>query len=176
MKRVASHIVVLAPDDIRRNAVVELDDNGVLTRIFDLNDANVESSHTLFFDGIISAPVVSISSHCVADKILELTTNYHFIDFTKEIPTKEILPNGKPLLIDCGTENPLEINALLPKLSIVLSAFSVFEIISACVFFPALLLTNAAPLEIGKCTSLVIWQNADLVNKTLTEKTNISSL
>ena len=176
MKRVASHFVVLAPDDIRRNAAVELDGHGVLTNIFDLNDSHVESAHTLFFDGIISAPIVSLSSHVDEDKIIELTTNYHFIDFSKEIPTKEIIPNGKPLLIDLGTENPLEINAILPKLSIVLSAFTVFEIISACIFYPALLLTGSSPLEIGVRTSLIIWQNADLVNKTLTEKTNISSL
>ncbi len=176
MKRVASHFVVLAPEDIRRNAVVELDDNSVLTQVFDLNDSHVESAHTLFFDGIISAPIVSLSSHVDEDKIIELTTNYHFIDFSKEISTKEILPNGKPLLIDFGTEIPLEINAILPKLSIVLSAFSVFEIISACVFYPALLLTGSSPLEIGVRTSLIIWQNADLLNKTLIEKTNISSL
>jgi len=176
MKRMASHFVALAPDDIRRNAAVELDGHGVLTNIFDLNDGHVESAHTLFYDGIISAPVVSISSHCVADKILELTDNFHFVDFTKEIPTKEIIPNGKQLIIDFGTENPLEINALLPKLSIVLSAFSVFEIVSACVFYPALLLTETSPLEIGVRTSLIIWQNADLVNKTFTEKTNIRSL
>jgi hypothetical protein len=176
MKRVASHFVVLAPEDIRRNAVMELDDNSVLTQVFGLNDAHVEASYTQFFDGIISAPVVSMSSHCEADKILELTANYHFIDFSKEIPTKEIIPNGKPLIIDFGTENPLQINALLPKLPIVLSAFSVFEIISACVFYPALLLTETSPLEIGVRTSLIIWQNADLVNKTFTEKTNIRSL
>ena len=176
MKRVASHFIVCSPHDIRRNAVVELDDNGVLTQVFDLNDSHVEAAHTLFYDGVISATVMSMGFHFEADMILEMTDNFHFIDFTKEIPTKEILPNGKPLLIDFGTENPSEINSLLSKLSPYVTAFTVFDLVSACVSYPALLLDHSAPLQAGKFTPLIIWQDVDLVNKKITEKTKVSFL
>lgn len=54
MKRIAANRILINPETLLLNAVVELDDAGVVRRIFELSECNVEPSHTRFFNGLIT--------------------------------------------------------------------------------------------------------------------------
>ena len=42
---------------------MELDEQNVVRSIFSLDDGNVETAQTLFFDGILSQEIVSVKQH-----------------------------------------------------------------------------------------------------------------
>ena len=54
MKRIGAHYLYINPDILLKNGVVEIDDNGVVTDYFSLNDVNVESSNTEFYTGFLA--------------------------------------------------------------------------------------------------------------------------
>ena len=176
MKRVGSQLCFCSPELILRRMAVEQNDENTITRIFSLDDGIVESANTLFFDGILSAEIVSLKqsgSIRLSEKHID---DYQYIDISEEIPTKEITPGSKPLILDFGTDSPLKINKLLTQLTPVLSSFSIFEIIAACTFYPALALNKTSKLCINATTRLLLWENVDLVNKRITLQTCIRGI
>jgi len=156
-----------------RRTVVELDGQNTVTRLFSLDDSPVESANTLFYDGIISAETISLKINCTDSQ--RLTADYLYVDVSEDLP-EEIEISGKPLLLDFGTNTVEIINKKLSLLFNVLQAFSLGEIIAACCYYPALATGKTADLQPGRQTKLILWEKADLVNKKLTQQTQIKEL
>jgi len=176
MKRVGSQLCFCSPALILRRMAVEQNDENTVTRIFSLDDGIVESANTLFFDGILSAEIVSLKQSGATLLNEKLMDDYQYIDISEEIPTKEIAPGSKPLILDFGTDSTLQINESLAQLAPLLSTFSVFEIIAACTYYPALALNKTGKLCENRTTQLLLWKNVDLVNKRITLQTRIRKI
>ena len=153
--------------------VVEQGDNQLLTNLFSLESQQVESAQTLFYDGILSMGVVSIKQQMVSTQGANLVANYQYVDLSSSPLSSIITPSNVPLVLDFGTTDIAEINPLLRLYYPLLSAFPIFDIIAACVYYPAQLLGRKCELEVGIATELNLWQGVDLVNKKLTEHTSV---
>lgn len=176
MTRVASQFTFCSPEHILPRMVVEQDEQNLVTRLFSLDGNQVESAQTLFFDGILSGEIVSVKKNISPTEIAQLVMKYNYVDVTDRLPANDIISTGKPLLLDFGTTSSYEINYQFERLAPALSAFSVFEIIAACVYYPLLLLGQPAILS-EKCrTKLMLWENVDLLNKRITEHTRIRQM
>lgn len=173
MKRITSHFVFVSPDEILRNTVIERNETNTVTQIFNLNDLRSESANTLFFDGIISSDVISLK-----EKNWDITpaikASFHYLDVSSATTHAIIPKTDLPLLIDFGTENHITINLLLKSLAPFLSEFSIFEIIAACTYFPKQIIHQYFKLNAGESTPLIQWKNCDLLNKKLTQTTQIA--
>lgn len=176
MKRVGSQLCFCSPALILRRMAVEQNDENTITRIFNLDDGIVESANTLFFDGILSAEIVSLKQSGVTHLSEKVMVDYQYIDTSEEIPTKEIIWESKPLLLDFGTDSFLQINKSLAQLAPLLSSFSIFEIIAACTYHPALVLNKTGELCENRTTRLLLWENVDLLNKRITKRTHIREM
>lgn len=171
--RVASQLIFCSPNEILRRTAVELNEQKTITRLFNLDENVVETAQTLFFDGILSAEIISVKEH--VSYLGSLVPEYNYIDLSCGIPT-EIVASEKPLLLDFGTHSPERINQILAELTQALSAFSMFEIIAACCYYPALVVGKAASLSINRKTKLLLWEGSDLVNKRITKQTRIREI
>jgi hypothetical protein len=171
--RVASQLTFCSPQQILRRTVVEQDDQKVVTGIFSLDDCPVESAHTLFYDGIISAGIISLKQHVIKSSINELISGYQYIDLTETIPTEKIHRTAKPLILDFGTDSINTINSKLPLLASVLETFSAIEIIAGCTYYPPILVGLESVLAVNSKTDLLLWENIDLVNNRISDKTKI---
>ena len=173
MTRVGSQLTFCSPQRILRRTVVEKDEQNIITRFFSLDDGNAESEQTLFFDGIISAGIISIKQNIPVLNPENFISNYNYFDLSENLSVSEIIPTDKPLVLGFGTVTTNEINKLLPQFTLALKAFSIYEIIAAYTFYPALMLGQKAGLVENMHTRLLLWENADLVNKCLTFSTKI---
>ena len=176
MKRFASQLTFCSPERILRNTVVEQDENGVITAIFNLHELRVESTHTKFLDGIISPQFVSLKLNKFDGNSKIDLTQYQYIDLSESTDFKDLVATNLPLIFDFGNNSQLEINQKLKLLSTSLISFSIFDIIAACVFHPAKILGVCTDLEISNQLQLVIWEQVDLVNKKLTSTSHIAFL
>ncbi|HET7734122.1 MAG TPA: hypothetical protein VFK73_09820 [Paludibacter sp.] len=173
MMRIASQLTFCSPDEIMRRAVVELDEQKIITRLFSLDGNAVESAQTLFYDGILSAEIISVKEQ--VSMLDNLASEYNYIDLSLGIPT-EIVASEKPLLLDFGTHSPEKINQIFAGLTQVISAFSIFEIIAACCYYPALVVGEGASLSANRKTKILLWEGSDLVNKRITKQTRIRGI
>jgi hypothetical protein len=176
MKRVGSQLCFCSPELILRRMAVEQNDENTVTRIFSLDDGIVESANTLFFDGILSAEIISLKQFGINNLNEKLVNDYQYIDISDELPKQKIIPGSKPLLLDAGTDSILLINKLLAQLAPALSSFSIYEIIAACTFYPALALNRTSELCVNRTTRLLLWENVDLVNKRITLQTRVREI
>ena len=176
MTCIGSQLIFCSPQQILRRTAVEKDENNFITGFYGLENRFVETAHTLFFDGIISADIISLKQNITIEKIKELTANYNFVDLSEGFSTVEIIENNKPLICDFGTNSLSEINLKLAKTNLNNSSFSIFDIIASCVYYPALLLDQKAELSLNSQTKLLLWENVDLVNKTITANTKIRGI
>ncbi len=172
MIRVASQLTFCSPEKILRRTVVERDNQNRITQLFSLDESPVESAQTLFFDGIISAEIVSLKQNIPSDKIPEIVKRYNYIDISGDVFQINLV-SEMTLILDFGTNSMEEINSKLAKLSIELSNIPVFDLIAACVYFPAVLIGKEAELRINRQTDLVLWENVNLPEKQLTLKSRI---
>lgn len=176
MIRVASQFTFCSPQQILSRTVVEQDDHNVITRLFSLDESAVESAQTLFFDGILSAEIISLKDNIPQEELTKIADNYQYIDFSIENKLEIIIPTNKPILIDFGTILNNEINAKIASHSFVLQHFSVFEIIAACTYFPSIVLDLPAQLTPARYSQLLLWENVDLINKKVTKHTKIRKI
>jgi len=170
---IGSQLTFCSPGNILRRTAVEKDERDVVSRIFSLDESHVESSHTLFYDGIISSEIVSLKQHVSSEKIAELTTGYHYIDFSEANISAKISDDMSPVIFDFAGSTLNEINRKLTVIAQQCSAIPIFDVIAGCVFYPALLLGYEAQLTKGRQTKLLLWEHTDLVNKTLTVSTKM---
>jgi hypothetical protein len=170
---IGSQLTFCSPGNILRRTAVETDERNVVSRIFSLDESSVESAHTLFYDGIVSAEMVSMKQHVWSEKIAELTADYCYIDASENKFSEKIINLADPIILDFGDLTLNEINRKLAEIAQQCSSIPVFDVIAGCVFYPALLLGYEAQLTQGRQTKLLLWESTDLVNKTLTVSTKI---
>jgi len=176
MIRVSSQITFCSPDTILRRTIVELNDKNILTHLFSLDDGNFELSQTLFFDGILSQELVSVKQNTGNKEISSFVNNYNYFDFSESLPTIELVKTNNPLILDVGTNSFNRLNSILPYLSKFLNAFSIFEIIAACTYYPALVSGLTTGLTENKYTHLMLWENVDLALKKLTSYSQLKEM
>jgi len=176
MIRVGSQLTFCSPERILRRSVVELDEQNVITGIFSLDDGNVETAQTLFYDGIVSPGIVSLKQAMPIERISGQLKDYEYYDLCV-IPSEIVLlKTDKPLILDFGTNSTDRINTLLPYLTEALKAFSIFEIIAACTYFPSLLTDQSAGLIVNGSSGILLWENVDLIEKKLLANTQVREM
>jgi len=156
--------------------VVEVDEQNVIRSIYSLDDRNVETSQTLFFDGILSRGIVSVKQHISKADTYSLMQNYQYLDISENNLLSQIVLTTKPLIMDFGTMLPNEINKLIPFLASVFTELSIFDIIAACTYYPSLFLGWTAGLTENSIAQLVLWENVDLIEKKLTISTFVRAI
>ena len=155
---------------------MEQDDHQVITRLFCLDDGNVEASQTLFFDGIISAEIVSLKQNVRVESFQGHLKDFQYLDLSGDIPSFRIQKRDKPLVVDFGTNSPKIINILIHLLVPIISEFSIFDIIAGCTYYPSLLLGRTAGLDENMKIKLILWENVDLIKKVITSETCIREI
>jgi hypothetical protein len=144
-------------------------------QLFSLDDSQVESAQTLFFDGIISAEIVSLKQNIPSEKIKEIARDYNYIDISGDTFSKN-LASKMPLLLDFGTNLIEEINFKLAEFAIEFSTVPVFDLITACVYYPNVLIGKEPELKVNNQTNLVLWENVNLPEKRLTSKSRVRKI
>lgn len=175
MIRFSSQLVFCSPQQILRRTVIEQNEKNTITRIFSLDESIAESAQTSFFNGIISSEIVSIKQFS-KDATDQLDSDYQYIDFSEVIPVKQIVPSGKPLILDFGSNNTEAINRKLSTLASILVDFSIVDIIAAVTYYPAIIAGKINSVQENNSTRLLLWENIDFSNNRLTEKTRIRFL
>ncbi|MEI6754246.1 MAG: hypothetical protein WCK78_13905 [Paludibacter sp.] len=175
INRVSSHFLFCEPDRILRQSVIERDGNQTVKAIFSLNDKNVETAQTSFFNGVISAEIVSLKLNTIEEQLIGIGNEYNYVDLSLKNPVIDFTIN-KQLLIDFGTEDTDEINRILRKAGELFASFSVFDFIAASVYYPALLVNRNAVIELYKSAELILWEQVDLVLKQLKAETRIREI
>lgn len=172
MKRIGSQLVVCTPERILRQSAVEINDSGVVTNVFSLTESPVEAASTLFYDGIISADIVSLKVNRTIDA--SILQEYNYIDLSSD--HDRIVQSEKQLILDFGHLDIAQISLLLRKQAASLSHYSIFEIISACCYVPAKIIRLDHQLRVGLQSRLLLWQGCNLVDKKLTHQLHIRPL
>lgn len=172
MKRIGSQLVFCSPEQILRQSAVELNDSGVVTNIFSLTESPVEAASTLFFDGIISADMVSLKLNRAVDN--DILKEYNYADLTSG--NGKIEQSEKQLILDFGNLDIDQISLRLRKQVASLSSYSIFEIIGACSYCPAKIIGSDQHLRKGIQSRLLLWQGCDMINKKLTHQLHIRPL
>lgn len=85
MKRVACQLLFCSPTDVRKMHAIEIDEQHKITNIFDLSNRPVESAHTLFYDGIISAVPISLKQFGLGKSTI--TDKFCYIDLCNSTNT-----------------------------------------------------------------------------------------
>ena len=173
--RVSSHLLFCEPDKILRQSVVERNKDQCITAIFSLTNNQAESANTLFYNGLISTKVVSLKLKLTIEELIKIRNEYNYIDCTIVNPDIKLLPN-KRLIVDFGTEEPEEINFLLQKKYKSFECISLFNFISATVYYPSLLTHLNTGLELNKTADLILWEPVDFANKHLKSNTRIRKI
>jgi len=176
MIRVGSQLTFCSPEKILRRTAVEFDEQHVITQLLNLDDGNVEPSQTLFYDGILSAGIVSVKQHAGTENMSHLLGDYLYVDVSGQIPAAVIKQTGKPLILDFGAKTLNEINNLIPILASAFSGFSIFDILAACTYYPSLILGKTAGLTENTRSQVILWENVDMIEKKLTFNTFIREI
>ncbi|MDD4993633.1 MAG: hypothetical protein PHR83_15525 [Paludibacter sp.] len=171
--RVASQLTFCSPQKVLRRTVIEQDELNRITAIFGLDESSEESAHTLFYDGILSAEIISISQSANQTDLTGELSGYEYINLSESLPTNIVRRTEKPLILDFGTNVIDKINSKLFNLIPLLETYSVLEIIAACSYYPAIVCGINPDLTENRKTDLLLWENVDLVNKRMTQKTRI---
>ena len=174
MIRLASQLLFCSPSEILRGVVVERDDLNIITRIFRVDENPVESAQTLFFDGIISGEIVSLKQNVSNEDLTYKIKDYNYVDISIGVP--DIKRTDKPLLLDFGIDSFDEINSRLSACAAALADVSMFDLIAACVFYPALVIQRNADLAVGRQSELLLWENSDLLNKRFTPAVRVRKI
>jgi len=175
MIRFSSQLVFCSPQQILRRTVIEQNENNTIARIFSLDESIAESAQTMFYNGIISSEIVSIKQFS-GDAAAQLHSDYQYIDFSEVIPLKQIVPTGKTLILDFGSNNTDEINRKFSVLASILVNFSIVDIIAAVTYYPAMIAGKTNSIQENNSTRLLLWENIDFSNNRLMEKTRIRFL
>lgn len=176
MFRVATQLTFCSPQKLLRRTVVEQDLHSYITRIFSLDDGLVESAHTLFFDGVLSAQIRSLKLLLSPTDIDRVKADFQYVDLSDDCDFVLNLNLDKKLILDFGTCEPSVINIKLKYYAQQLSQLSLTDVLSACTYYPALILGETSEIIENQCTKLIIWDGFDLVNKKFTNRTFVRSL
>jgi hypothetical protein len=126
MKSLSSQLIITESAEILRNSVVQLTDASI--SYHNILEDNHETAHTVFYDGIISPPIISVTKRGIHKSEIE-KCGYKLISFYDL--AKEKLTESKKIIIDFGTEDLLIINNLIHSNKETLDYFDSINFITA---------------------------------------------
>lgn len=157
MKRVCSQLLFCAPDKVLRNTIVEQDCNNQIINLISLDHQLSETSHTLFYDGIISSDIISLNiSSC--DELSDKIGDYQYIQLSDLKSDHPLTPGLKPLILDFESNDISVINKILKDKYLLLSNFKPLDIIAGCTYYPNQYLNLSKELKIYSRSQLILWK------------------
>jgi|GEM_PF-4847375 len=169
MKRIGSHWVYSAPGVNYRNSAVEISVDNKLIRVIDLTQEIAEPCRTLFYNGIISASILSVSQQIKKKFISTEQFNYIDLKYNHELSPERLNPD-LPFIFDFGTENPDEINKMMPELFRFSGILTLSRIVEGCVYNPRGFLGALHDGIFSGCSDLILWENNYLADNKMSEK------
>lgn len=165
MKCLSSQLIITESSEILRNSYVRFDNLGlsyhnVLTK-------NHETARTIFQDGIISPPVISVSKLRICKSEIE-KSGYELLSFEDLILRKKL--ENRKTIIDFATEEVLIINRLIKNNYKNLSNINSLDFIIACTVSPLLFLESSDKMVENR----LIWSGTNLIDKKITGQTSVS--
>ncbi len=165
MKSLSSQLIITESAEILRNSVVQLTDASI--SYHNILEDNHETAHTVFYDGIISPPIISVTKRGIHKSEIE-KCEYKLISFYDL--AKEKLTESKKIIIDFGTEDLLIINNLIHSNKETLDYFDSINFITACTASPTIFLKNTDKIFENR----ILWAGTNLVDKKITGQTFVS--
>ena len=155
--------------------MIELNDQGLITNIIDLQAQQVETANTLFFNGIISSEIVSMKQHLSDIEIKNSFAYHHYIDLSdqKTIPPSD---NVNDQIIDFGSDNIIEINKLLKDHLNYISRLKMDQFINACCYQPQQLLKSSSQIRISNKVQLFLWEGVNLATLQINPEIRITKI
>jgi hypothetical protein len=163
-----SHIILTENAEVLRNSAIHFLDNEI--RISEIFNNTHETENTLFCDGIISPPIISLSLRKITNSNFP-ACNYKILNIN-ELNTPIISVQNK--IIDFGTEIIPEINSLLLQKIHFLKAISSIDFILSCTSISLSVLKLRT--DIITIPNYVNWRATDLINKNLTDESAVVEL
>jgi hypothetical protein len=143
------------------NTVIESDDFGMISKLIPLNEHAAEVSGTVFYNGIITPGIVSVSKRFSSKTKEDLSKNYN-INFIDKILAGEIVTyENSPLIFDFKTENPKNVSQIIRENLEYFRKISIFDLIKAMVFYPAEVLGINNEIKSGNTTKLLLWPSPE---------------
>ena len=173
MRRISSPFLLISPTSILQNHVVELNSEGVVSQLIDIEKQIAEPAQTLYYNGIISAEIVSLQNHFTPQEINELSLTYNYINISNLSTDSCVKLNENPLVIDFETNNLNEISQIINNRKNVFSKLNVFQLISACTYYPIQILDLQKQIRVTNCPELVLWSGIDLINKRINDRIHL---
>lgn len=173
MRRISSQFILISPTSILQNHVVELNSEGAVCQLIDIVKQIAEPAQTLYYNGIISAEIVSLRSHFSTKEINELSLTYNYINISNLSTESCVELNENPLVIDFETNNLNEISQIINNKKNVFSKLNVFQLISACTYYPIQILDLQKQIRVTNCPELVLWSGIDLINKRINDRIHL---
>lgn len=165
MKSLGSQLIITESGETLRNSVVQLEDYAIFYHSI-LNN-NHESAHTLFYDGILSPLIISLSARGVNTR--EVEHNGYKIVPIENLENIKSIERGK-VIIDFKTENLVTINDLIKKHQHTIYQHNSIDFIISCAVIPRLFIPDFKSL-LGK---RALWNRTNLLEKKITGQTFVS--
>jgi len=164
MKSLSSQLIITETGEVLRNSVLQYSESGIhYESIFENNH---EAAHTLFYDGILSPPVVSLSIRNLSTTEIK-QKGFDWLLFSTFINHNCIL--NENTIIDFETEDLTELTDILVQKKELIAYCGSVEFIKACTVLPLKFLskvsTDKAPIR---------WIGTDLLGKKMAGITTIS--
>lgn len=166
-RRLSSQLICLTADEIIKNAVIEIDDSGIISSIAGLQ---TETARTLFYNGVISNSVISLKERGIS---ADSSAYNHVI--IKDVIDLNAIVAGVTIL-DFGTENINELNQIFREKINAFTPFNLLEIIGACCYTPAKTAGINHSLEVSNHVQPVLWVGFDLSARRIREPLRIQQL
>lgn len=159
----SSQLIVTETGEVLRNSLVSYNTQTALNEYRPIMQSTHESAHTMFYDGIISPPILSLHQR----EIKHEKTNYdycHFIELSASIAT-----GTKPLVIDFDTEDVHEINRILSKNYALFQHIPLIDFILSVSVHPHCLSAHSYQFQ-----QRFLWKRADLIHQKATASMQIA--
>lgn len=165
MKGIASHFAILSETEIARQSVLLFNSKNELLNIYALSDLSVETSGTMFVDGLVSMPIVSVSKHLKHDALVDIIKNYQLLSVDNDFAYNE--NDTRPLLVDFATEDYFECYRCMKHYFVNFAQVDLFDFVKAATIGAAKIVGMDSKIELGRTYRLTAWENVDFFNRRL---------
>ncbi len=163
MGSIASQLIITESGEMLRNSIVTYNANLQTIEYAGIFDGIHERANTVYYDGVISPPIVSLALFKVAcrEKCM-----FEYIDLIA-CPNPVLNPAQK-YIFDIHSQDPVVLAAFLTENYSLFLNLSIAHLIAAFTSFPAQVVFN-----LHSCSRL-LWKQLDLVEKKITPNTKIA--
>lgn len=163
MKRILSQRTMCSKGKVLLNTAIETDENGVILKLISISEGIFETSRTVFYNGIITPGIVSISKRSSLKIFKEISGKYNVFNLEEIISGKIPAFDSRPLLIDLKSENPEIVSQIFKENMDFFRKITIFDIITSMVFHPAEALAVKNEIDIGEFAKLILWPSPESI-------------